>query len=97
MCESHNMEQVMTQLHPETFDYLRPTPDQMELMGEARGAAARYAAILDELIPEGPDKTYLLRKLREVAMWANIAITRHSTGAPRAMGSPQTAQQDQDR
>jgi hypothetical protein len=87
----------MTTLHPETFDYLRPTPDQMELMGEARGAAARYAAILDELIPEGPDKTYLLRKLREVAMWANVAITRHSTGAPRATGSPQTAQQDQGR
>jgi hypothetical protein len=87
----------MTQLHPDAFGYLRPTPDQMELMGEARGAAARYAAILEELVPEGPDKTYLLRKLREVAMWANVAITRHSTGAPRATDQPQTAQSDQGR
>jgi hypothetical protein len=91
------MEQVMTTLHASTFDYLKPTPDQTELMEEARSASRSYAAILDDILPEGPDKTYLLRKLREVAMWANVAITRHSTGAPRATDQPQTAQSSQDR
>ena len=37
----------------------------------------------EALIPDGPDKTYMLRKFREVAMWANIAITRNPDGSPR--------------
>jgi hypothetical protein len=70
-------------LHSETFNYLAPSDKQKELMYRAREAAADYAAVLDRLIIDGPDKTYLLRKLREVAMWANVAITRHPDGAPR--------------
>ncbi len=66
-----------------TFQYLKPTDDQMLLMGRAREAATEYAFRLDAIVPEGPDKTYLMRKLREVAMWANIAITRQPDGAPR--------------
>jgi hypothetical protein len=34
-------------------------------------------------VPDGPDKTYILRKLREVSMWVNVAITRFSDGAAR--------------
>jgi hypothetical protein len=70
-------------LHPTAFEYLSPTPEQTVAMKEARDAAARYASILDVMVPDGPDKTYLLRKLREVAMWANVAITRQSNGLPR--------------
>lgn len=70
-------------LHESTFGYLNPTDEQKEQMHTVRSAAADYAAILDKEIPPGPDKTYLLRKLREVAMWANIAITRESDGSPR--------------
>jgi hypothetical protein len=70
-------------LHPETFGYLNPTDKQKQTMHAAREAAAEYAAKLDRLVDEGPDKTYLLRKLREVAMWVNIAITRHPDGTPR--------------
>jgi len=70
-------------LHDSTFGYLKPTDAQMHDMTAARKAATEYAAALDILIPEGPDKTYLLRKLREVAMWANVAITRHQDGSPR--------------
>jgi hypothetical protein len=70
-------------LHRSTFDYLGPTPKQVEDMGTLRTAAAVYAGWLQDMLPEGPDKTYCLRKLREVAMWANIALTREADGAPR--------------
>jgi len=70
-------------LHPSTFEHLKPTEKQLLDMGDARAAAADYARALDALVPEGPDKTYILRKLREVAMWANVAITRGTDGSPR--------------
>lgn len=66
-----------------TFEYLTPTEDQKKQMAVVRTAAAAYADVLDGELPNGPDKTYLLRKLREVAMWANITITRQSDGSPR--------------
>lgn len=70
-------------LHESTFRYLNPTDGQKEVMNEARAAAKAYADKLQQLLPDGPDKTYALRKLREIAMWANIAITRHPDGSPR--------------
>ncbi len=70
-------------MHPSTFNYLQPTAEQIEAMQSVRDAAAVYANALHRFVPEGPDKTYLLRKLREVAMWVNIAITRNADGSPR--------------
>lgn len=70
-------------LHKGTFDYLRPTDAQVTQMDALRVKTAAYAGVLDAALPEGPDKTYILRKLRELAMWANVAITRHPDGAPR--------------
>ncbi len=70
-------------LHPETFNYLSPSDQQKQLMYQAREAASDYAAAIDRAMPDGPDKTYALRKLREVAMWVNVGITRHADGAPR--------------
>ena len=55
-------------------------------MGHLRTAAKIYANNLVELLPDGADKTYALRKLREVAMWANMAVLRQADGAPRAAG-----------
>ena len=70
-------------MHPSTFEYLQPTDVQRRAMEDARAAAHGYARALEALVPDGPDKTYLLRKLREVAMWANVAITRNPDGTPR--------------
>lgn len=70
-------------MHASTFEYLKPTDDQMATMAEARAAAKAYADEVERLIPDGPDKTYMLRKFREIAMWANIAITRQPDGSPR--------------
>jgi hypothetical protein len=70
-------------MHQSTFEYLQPTPEQISAMADARQRAFVYANALDAALPEGPDKTYILRKLREVAMWVNIAITRNPDGSPR--------------
>lgn len=70
-------------LHASTFEYLKPTDEQMTTMAEAREAFARFTQHIDPLLPEGPDKTYVMRQLRGCAMWANICITRNPDGSPR--------------
>ncbi len=70
-------------LHPTTFEYLKPTEKQIADMSVVRAAAALYAEVLDAMLPDGPDKTFILRTHRSNAMWANVAITRHADGAQR--------------
>jgi len=70
-------------LHISAFDYIRPTEMQTSAMTDARVAARDYARAIDALVPDGPDKTYIMRKLREVQMWVNVAITRNADGSPR--------------
>ena len=72
-----------TPLHSSTFDYLKPTDEQVTTMTQARQASKNYAAQLEELLPDGADKTYILRRVREIAMWVNVAITREADGSPR--------------
>ena len=70
-------------MHASAFEYLNPTDEQKADMNQLRLAAKEYADVLNDVLHDGPDKTYVLRKLREVAMWANVAITRHADGSPR--------------
>jgi len=70
-------------MHDSTFEYLNPTEYQKSAMHDLRGYAAAYAKMIEDNVPDGPDKTYILRKLREVAMWVNVAITRQPDGSPR--------------
>ena len=72
-----------TRLHPSTYEYLRPSDEQMELMSRLRQAARTFSEVLENLLPEGPDKTFILRAHRANAMWANVAITRRADGTPR--------------
>lgn len=69
-------------LHPSAFDYIQPTLEQVANINMMRVAAADYARAIETRVPEGPDKTFILRQLREVAMWVNVAITRNSDGSP---------------
>jgi hypothetical protein len=71
-------------LHSSTFEYLKPTDEQIKTMNEVRQAAKVYAEVLDKWLPEGPDKTFILRNHRSNAMWANVAITRLPDGTPRS-------------
>lgn len=70
-------------LHPSTFEYLKPTDAQLEAMAKVRAAAKVYCDALDEILPEGPDKTFIIRNHRSNAMWANVALTRLPDGTPR--------------
>ena len=70
-------------LHESTFEYLKPTEAQIETMGQLRAAAKVYADTLDRLLPEGPDKTFILRTHRANAMWVNVSVTRQPDGTPR--------------
>ena len=75
-------------MHQSTFDYLKPTDRQSAQMNALRTAAKLYATTLERALPEGPDKTYALRKLREVSMWAMVSVTRAADGAPRGEVPP---------
>jgi hypothetical protein len=70
-------------MHPSTYEYLKPTDVQLEHMAQVRAAAKAYGEVLEQMLPDGPDKTYVIRKHRENAMWANVAITRQPDGSPR--------------
>ncbi len=71
-------------LHQSTFAHLQPTDEQIALMEQMRQYSAVYAAALDRLLPDGPDKDFIIRNHRTNAMWANVAITREVDGTPRA-------------
>lgn len=70
-------------LHPSTFEYLKPTDEQILCMAKVRQAAKEYCEILEDNLPDGPDKTFIIRAHRSNAMWANVAITRLPDGTPR--------------
>jgi hypothetical protein len=70
-------------LHATLFDYLKPTDNQLQVMANVRAEFRLFAESLNHVIPDGPDKTFLMRQLRDCAMWANVAITRNADGSPR--------------
>lgn len=70
-------------MHASTYEYLKPSDEQMAQMAQVRTAAKAYGEVLEQMLPDGPDKTYVIRKHRENAMWANVAITRQPDGSPR--------------
>ena len=70
-------------MHSLTYQYLKPTDEQVQMMQTLREAAEAYGVMLDAMLPDGPDKDFVLRNHRTTAMWANVAITRLSDGTPR--------------
>ena len=70
-------------LHPETFNYIKPTERQLFQMQELREAFPKLADLIQRNIPDGVDKTFIIRELRSIAMWCNVAITREQDGSPR--------------
>lgn len=70
-------------MHESTYKYPKPTDDQVECMAKVRSAAKAYGDVLEALLPDGPDKTYVIRAHRSNAMWANVAIILQPDGSPR--------------
>jgi hypothetical protein len=71
-------------MHPSTYEFLKPTDEQITQMATVRQAARVYSDVLEASLPDGPDKTFVIRAHRSNAMWANVAITRLPDGTPRA-------------
>lgn len=70
-------------LHESTFEYLKPTPEQVATMATVRALFKEFTGELDRLLPNGTDKAFVMRDIRTAAMWANVAITRYEDGTPR--------------
>jgi len=70
-------------MHPRTFEYLQPTETQAEALARLRAAAKVFCDVLERELPEGPDKTHVIRNHRTNVMWANVALTRQPDGTPR--------------
>lgn len=71
------------QMDVSTYEFLAPTAEQKALMDRLRAAAHIYSTILEDWLPDGPDKDFCIRSIRTTAMWANVALTRHADGRPR--------------
>jgi hypothetical protein len=70
-------------LHDLAFEFLSPSTDQIGRMSVLRQAFQTLNDIIEEQVPDGPDRTHTQRILRTAAMWANVAVTRHADGTPR--------------
>ena len=76
-------EHLVPTLDETTFEYLKPTDAQIETMARVRAAAKEFADILERELPDGADKTYVLRNHRTNAMWANVILTLQTDGSAR--------------
>jgi hypothetical protein len=70
-------------MHKATFERLTPTEDQELSMVTMRSAFGLIVAAVVANVPEGPDRTYIVRQLRTCAMWCNMSITHNADGSPR--------------
>ena len=70
-------------LHKDAFNSVAPSDAQLLAMQKVRASAREFFEVLERLVPDGPDKTYVVRKLMEVMMWANRSIMHRPDGAPR--------------
>ena len=66
-----------------TYNYIKPTDEQVARMERVREAAKAFSEVLERELPDGPDKTFVIRNHRTTGMWANVSITRQPDGSPR--------------
>lgn len=62
------------------FTYHAPQGDQPARYAALRDAALAFAREIERLVPQGPDRTVAIRKLRESVMTANAAIALEGCG-----------------
>ena len=59
------------------FTYHAPKDGQLEIYQNIRTLAKELALEIDEVVPEGREKSIAITKLEEAVMWANSGIARH--------------------
>lgn len=69
-------------ISPAAFEDVTPTAEQQRTLDLMTRLTEEYVKHVDNILPDGPDKTYILRKLRGTAMWINVALTRLPDGTP---------------
>lgn len=74
----------MPHFHHSVFEPLELSDEQENVSEKIRLATAAYAAMLDLYLPPGPDKTFIMRELRTLAMWSAQALIRFADGTPRS-------------
>lgn len=58
------------------FTYHAPKGDQPEKYVEIRELAKAFAYLINQLCPEGREKSLAITHLEEVVFWSNAAIAR---------------------
>ena len=56
------------------FTYHKPTDDMLPKFEELRNKAMEFSLLIDDLVPDGREKSLAQTKLQEVVMWANAGI-----------------------
>ena len=59
------------------FTYHEPWPNDVDKFETIRRIALSYATVINELVPDGAEKTLSVTKLEEVVFWANAGIARN--------------------
>jgi len=59
-----------------SFKYHSPKEGQPEMYTKLREKAKELAYLIDELCPNGREKSIAITKLEESGMWANASIAR---------------------
>jgi hypothetical protein len=70
-------------LHPLMFQPVIPTEDQSARLETMRTAFMGLMKIIDDNVPDGPDRTYIVRQIRGASMWCSYSIMRNPDGSPR--------------
>ena len=65
------------------FTYHSPTAETIPKYKELREKGLDFARVIDNLCPNGPDKSAAIRKVREAVMTANAAIACGGQGPYR--------------
>ena len=56
------------------FTYHAPTGETIPKYNKVRNAALEFAHVINEMCPDGADKSAAIRKVREAVMTANASI-----------------------
>ena len=59
------------------FTYHAPKPGQPATYTLLRNTAKELALLINDMVPEGREKSLAFTKLEEAVFWANAGIARH--------------------
>ncbi len=67
----------MSETIERNFTYHKPTEYKQQVYPKIRDKAKELAYLINDLVPDGREKSLAMTKLEEVVMWANAGVSRH--------------------